>query len=358
MPYKKPCVRRESGPIESHRLYKLSVKLRDSEKARLEFMQVFSTNRPYNQRLKKYEFTMSVVGFEPRDFSLGSSYPNISDPSGNDGINSPFEDDPVHGLPLLPDSPSHHHFGSLPPTSPQPVLSAPKSDSAQPADAPTSRTKAIPKPDRQAVKNGNGKYICNFPECTEDVKEFGRKCEWSKHMDKHDRPYKCAVEGCEKLPGFTYSGGLLRHEREVHGKHGGPKNPLNCPHPNCKRYSGKGFSRLENLNEHLRRVHTNGAAAGDMGADDHESIATMEAAEHVVVGEKRKADDEDLRVEVKKLHVENQDLKAKLDAQERQTEALMEQMRQLQDNLSSLQQMQDARLSSGAVMLDDPTSAF
>ena len=177
-------------------------------------------------------------------------------------------------------------------------------------------------------------------------------------MDKHDRPYKCAVEGCEKLPGFTYSGGLLRHEREVHGKHGGPKNPLNCPHPNCKRYNGKGFSRLENLNEHLRRVHTNGAAAGDIGADDHESIATMEAAEHVVVGEKRKADDEDLRVEVKKLHVENQDLKAKLDAQERQTEALMEQMRQLQDNLSSLQQMQDARLSSGAVMLDDPTSAF
>ncbi|KAK7973062.1 hypothetical protein PG988_007196 [Apiospora saccharicola] len=345
-----------NGPSDSYRLYRLSEKLRDSEKARLEFMQVFSTNRPYNQRLDNYRFNMSVVGYEPRDFGLGSSYPNISDPSGNDGINSPFEDDPVNGLPLLPDSPTHHHFGSLPATSPQPVLSAPKSDSAQPADAPAAtRTKAIPKPDREAIKV-NGKYICNFPECTEDVKEFGRKCEWSKHMDKHDRPYKCAVEGCEKLPGFTYSGGLLRHEREVHGKHGGPKNPLNCPHPNCKRYSGKGFSRLENLNEHLRRVHTNGAAAGETGADDHESIATMEPAEHVVVGEKRKADDEDLRVEVKKLHVENQDLKAKLDAQERQTEALMEQMRQLQDNLSSLQQMQDARLSSGAVMLDD--SAF
>ena len=166
------------GPTESHRLYKLNIKLRDSEKARLEFMQVFSANRPYNQRLKNYRFNMSVVGYEPRDFGLGSSYPNISDPSGNDGINSPFEDDPVSGLPLLPDSPTHHHFGSLPATSPQPVLSAPKSDSAQPANSPTSRTKAIPKPDRQAVKNANGKYICNFPECTEDVKEFGRKCEW------------------------------------------------------------------------------------------------------------------------------------------------------------------------------------
>ena len=40
-------------------------------------------------------------------------------------------------------------------------------------------------------------------------------------MDKHDRPYKCNVKGCEKLQGFTYSGGLLRHEREVHKMHGG-----------------------------------------------------------------------------------------------------------------------------------------
>src|SRR5213083_2292497 len=80
-------------------------------------------------------------------------------------------------------------------------------------------------------------------------------------MDKHDRPYKCTAEGCEKLPGFTYSGGLLRHEREVHGKHGGPKNPLHCPHTSCKRHAGKGFSRQENLNEHLRRVHTQGDGA-------------------------------------------------------------------------------------------------
>lgn len=75
-------------------------------------------------------------------------------------------------------------------------------------------------------------------------------------MDKHERPYVCTVPGCEKVQGFTYSGGLLRHEREVHRKHGGPKNALFCPHPTCKRSGGKGFSRLENLQEHLRRVHT------------------------------------------------------------------------------------------------------
>ena len=77
----------------------------------------------------------------------------------------------------------------------------------------------------------------------------------SKHMDKHDRPYRCPHASCAKLQGFTYSGGLLRHEREVHGKHGGPKAQLICPYEDCKRHSGKGFTRKENLNEHIRRVH-------------------------------------------------------------------------------------------------------
>ncbi|KXT11785.1 hypothetical protein AC579_9238 [Pseudocercospora musae] len=102
--------------------------------------------------------------------------------------------------------------------------------------------------------NAIGKYICTYSDdCTDQV--FDRKCEWSKHMDKHDRPYRCPHPSCAKLQGFTYSGGLLRHEREVHGKHGGPKAQLMCPHPDCKRHSGKGFTRKENLNEHLRRVH-------------------------------------------------------------------------------------------------------
>src|SRR6187551_983752 len=100
----------------------------------------------------------------------------------------------------------------------------------------------------------------------------------SKHMDKHERPYRCLAEGCEKLPGFTYSGGLLRHEREVHGKHGGPKNPLHCPHLNCKRHSGKGFSRQENLNEHLRRVHTGDGITGATGTgEDTDDVASETA---------------------------------------------------------------------------------
>lgn len=83
-------------------------------------------------------------------------------------------------------------------------------------------------------------------------------------MDKHDRPYKCNAKGCEKLQGFTYSGGLLRHEREVHKMHGGTKKSLFCPFHDCKRSSGAGFTRKENLAEHIRRVHRRTSMSADM----------------------------------------------------------------------------------------------
>lgn len=143
------------------------------------------------------------------------------------------------------------------------------------------------------------------------------------HMDKHDRPYKCPADGCEKLPGFTYSGGLLRHQREVHNLHGGPRKQLNCPHPNCKRFSGKGFSRQENLNEHLRRVHTDTGDMVNVGSEE-----TEEDAEELRTGMKRKRgpqqdDSGDLRQEMARLRNENDELR-------RQTETLMHQMNSLQ----------------------------
>lgn len=74
-------------------------------------------------------------------------------------------------------------------------------------------------------------------------------------MDKHDRPYKCLEPGCDKVQGFTYSGGLLRHQREVHKLNTSAKKALMCPYPDCNRSTGHGFTRQENLKEHLRRRH-------------------------------------------------------------------------------------------------------
>jgi hypothetical protein len=56
------------------------------------------------------------------------------------------------------------------------------SSSPMKEDSPSStsgqRIKPIPKPDREVTKNVEGKFVCTWPNCTEDVKEFGRKCEW------------------------------------------------------------------------------------------------------------------------------------------------------------------------------------
>jgi hypothetical protein len=41
----------------------------------------------------------------------------------------------------------------------------------------------------------------------------------------------------------------------VHKKNATTKATLFCPEPNCNRHSGTGFTRRENLNEHIRRRH-------------------------------------------------------------------------------------------------------
>jgi hypothetical protein len=76
-------------------------------------------------------------------------------------------------------------------------------------------------------------------------------------MDRHERPYKCREVSCAGNLGFTYPGGLLRHQREVHKMSTTAWEELYCPFPNCNRgaANGHGFTRKENLEEHKRRRH-------------------------------------------------------------------------------------------------------
>lgn len=195
-------------------------------------------------------------------------------------------------------------------------------------------------------------------------------------MDKHERPYVCTAKGCEKIQGFTYSGGLLRHEREVHGKHGGPKKKLLCPHLTCKRSSGKGFSRQENLAEHLRRVHTPSSgpiqmdSPGDNNTDDSTSdVASAALAAITSVGmspanmdhlspdaghnnsnnkRKRSYDeamggddqddhrpDEDVRSENKRLRKEVDELRQQLDEKTRAAGEMQAQIQAIQNALTN-----------------------
>jgi hypothetical protein len=98
-----------------------------------------------------------------------------------------------------------------------------------------------------------GNYICLWQECSEKNYKWGRLSEWNKHMDRHERPYKCEQLSCVNLPGFTYPGGINRHLREVHLVQ--PTRIL-CPFSGCDRNApGNGFTRKENLAEHKRRRH-------------------------------------------------------------------------------------------------------
>ncbi|KAI9742282.1 MAG: hypothetical protein M1818_004182 [Claussenomyces sp. TS43310] len=261
-----------------------------------------------------------------RDFQIPEYEQQLHDATQQEGARYPTPPVPMSDMPYVPQQQAEMSVDNR---SDMPGDSKSDSDAASPG-----RSKPVPKPDREVTKDGNGKFICRFLGCTEEIKEFGRKCEWSKHMDKHERPYRCPAEGCEKLPGFTYSGGLLRHEREVHHKHGGPRKQLNCPHQNCKRHEGKGFSRQENLNEHLRRVHT--------GA---EAIPRVEEPEEndVQVGQKRKRSAtnsmDDRGEEIKRLRQENEVLRRQAAEHSAQIANMVAQIQQLQ-HVQQLQQHQ------------------
>ena len=113
---------------------------------------------------------------------------------------------------------------------------------------------------RKLLYNANGQLYCNYPPCQGQT--FTRTCEWNRHMDKHERPYKCKEAECDRQPGFTWAGGLLRHKIEVHIK----ESRLFCPFPNCKR-AERGFTRKSNLEDHKQKMHS-----GE--ADDSASDAT------------------------------------------------------------------------------------
>jgi len=67
-------------------------------------------------------------------------------------------------------------------------------------------------------------------------------------MNRHTRPFKCMVAGCESKH-FGTSGDLIRHKREVHSA-----PTFNCPVVTCTRHR-KGFGRKDNFNLHMKRVH-------------------------------------------------------------------------------------------------------
>ena len=85
-----------------------------------------------------------------------------------------------------------------------------------------------------------------------------------KHMNIHDRPYKCPVTSCmSHSDGFATKGVLDRHKAAKHPnltpRRG--KKEYYCPQQGCHRSIASPeknpFKRKDHLHEHIKRIHNN-----------------------------------------------------------------------------------------------------
>jgi len=136
---------------------------------------------------------MSVV-YEPRNFIHEGGYPPIDDHHHHDPtpdadrFTDPTSDAVANELAQVansfaaPPSPfvDTKEFVESAPEPPRIDLAPISEPIKEPSPTSTTpqRTKAIPKPHREETKNPEGKYVCTWPSCAEEVREFGRKCEW------------------------------------------------------------------------------------------------------------------------------------------------------------------------------------
>jgi len=123
---------------------------------------------------------MSVV-YEPRSFIHDGGYPPMDDhhdPTPDADRFADPTDSVVGDLASVAtfNAPAPPFVDTTEPGLDLSTASLPKEDSPT-ATTPT-RIKAIPKPDREVTKNPEGKFVCIWPGCSEEIREFGRKCEW------------------------------------------------------------------------------------------------------------------------------------------------------------------------------------
>jgi hypothetical protein len=131
---------------------------------------------------------MSVV-YEPRSFIHDGGYPPMDD--HHDSPDADRFTDPTDAVvnelatTVATFTAPHSQFVEATeprldlPVGPPPATTTTVTKEDSPiATTPQQRIKAIPKPDREVTRNLEGRFICTWPGCAEEPKEFIRKCEW------------------------------------------------------------------------------------------------------------------------------------------------------------------------------------
>ncbi|KAI9662784.1 MAG: hypothetical protein M1829_006128 [Trizodia sp. TS-e1964] len=95
------------------------------------------------------------------------------------------------------------------------------------------------------TQDPDGSWCCAYPGCSSKAR-FGRGCDLRKHYKRHTKFLYCRYEGCPQATegGFSSKKDCARHE----AKH----NPgIPCEWEGC----GRLFSRVDNMKDHVRRIH-------------------------------------------------------------------------------------------------------
>ena len=106
------------------------------------------------------------------------AYNTMSDPHAYDHHHDPQQDQPRYPTPPPPLSENPYNAQQATGETPDSRMEMPMEPKSE-SDAPSpGRSKPVPKPDREVTKDANGRFYCSWAGCTEEVKDFGRKCEW------------------------------------------------------------------------------------------------------------------------------------------------------------------------------------
>ena len=135
---------------------------------------------PYPQNPHFYPYTAAMsLSYETRTFPDYPQSTMMHDPHQEQDDNSIQH----HRYPSPPPPLSENPYNpqTLDATTALAMDEMPELPHKEESDAPSpGRSKPIPKPDRQVTKGDDGRFVCNWTGCTEEIRSFNRKCEWSK----------------------------------------------------------------------------------------------------------------------------------------------------------------------------------
>ncbi|KAJ5758267.1 uncharacterized protein N7511_006961 [Penicillium nucicola] len=208
------------------------------------------------------EFYSSYPPLNPSPIPYADLFAHESLSTATDWLSVPSFRDPIP-IPSQPPVPDAYFPVSIP--HPQPNhqqtstkrTSTPSSTGARPSPARSFSDNSSPPNSTSdlsayGIPTATGAWRCAHPGCSSQA-VFRRGCDLRKHFNRHRKYLFCRHEGCPQAAqnGFSSKKDRARHE----AKH----NPgIVCEAVGC----GRVFSRVDNMKDHVRRIHRRGTGDG------------------------------------------------------------------------------------------------